>query len=62
MIYALVRNPNDPDMIEAYYKWKDKTILAFVVHIDCIEDESIIQVLDSQGSVPVVLSVLKGSL
>ena len=43
MKLQLEANTKDSDMIEATYKWTssrkvEQTLLAFVVHIDCLDD------------------------
>jgi len=54
MKYLLTKHKKDGDMIEATYTWinfqkEAKVMLAFVVHIDCIEDEDIKRQLSLDG-------------
>ena len=49
MIFDLAVHHQDNEMIEATYKWQDKRILAFVIHIDCINDDTIIGELRNHG-------------
>ena len=60
MKYKLKRNKEDRAMIEATWKWKGKTLLAFVMHEDCINsDDAIMNVMDQEGEVSVTLSLLE---
>lgn len=54
MKYLLKKHPQDEAMIEATCTWVDSkkeeyTILAFVVHVDCIEDDNIKHELSVEG-------------
>ena len=62
MKLQLEPNRKDSDMIEATYKWKnnfkkEQTLLAFVVHIDCLEDIDIKRRLAEGELVDVVLEI-----
>jgi len=64
MQYKLTPHPKDSAMIEATYTWENKssgkknTLLAFVVHEDCIEDEDIKQEIKTHGSAFVEMTVV----
>ena len=42
MKLTLKRNPTDSAMIEFYYTWNRSTLLACVMHEDCIEESEFV--------------------
>lgn len=63
MKLQLEPNKKDSDMIEATYKWtdnrkKEHTLLAFVVHIDCLDDIAIKNKLNGGDPVEVELNIV----
>ena len=64
MKYQLKKNERDDSMIEASYTWTNhkketQTILAFVVHVDCLEDEEIQRQLSIHGSAEVEMKLVE---
>lgn len=57
MKYVLKRNPLDTVMIEFYFIVGNKTLLACVMHEDCIEDKEIISCLDDVREAEVELKL-----
>jgi hypothetical protein len=59
----LFRNATDPEMIEFYYETNNITLLACVMHENCIStmminnETSLLRELDDKGTVEVTLAI-----
>ena len=63
MKLQLEANAKDSDMIEATYKWAngrkvEQTLLAFVLHVDCLDEFPIKQRLEDGQVVTVEIKVV----
>ena len=53
MKLTLKRNPTDSAMIEFYYTWNRSTLLACVMHEDCLEEYELLEIIDKMGEATV---------